>query len=61
MGRKVHPVGFRTGIIKDWQARWYAEDQYSEFLQEDIKLRDVIRTKYADAAISGVEIEANGE
>lgn len=57
MGRKVHPVGFRTGIIRDWQARWYAEDQYVDFLQEDIKLRGVIKTKYADAAISGVEIE----
>jgi small subunit ribosomal protein S3 len=57
LGRKVHPVGFRTGIIKDWQARWYAEDQYSDFLQEDLKLRQVIRSKYADAAISGVEIE----
>jgi small subunit ribosomal protein S3 len=57
LGRKVHPVGVRIGIIKDWQARWYAEDQYREFLQEDLKLRQVIRSKYADAAISGVEIE----
>lgn len=57
MGRKVHPVGFRTGVIKDWQARWYAEGQYADFLLEDLKLRQVIRTKYVDAAISGVEIE----
>jgi small subunit ribosomal protein S3 len=57
LGRKVHPIGFRTGIIKDWQARWYAEDQYRDFLLEDIKLRRVIQSKYVDAAISGVEIE----
>lgn len=57
MGRKVHPIGFRTGIIKDWLARWYADEQYADFLQEDIRLRRNIQTKYTDAGISTVEIE----
>ena len=57
MGRKVHPLGFRLGIIQDWQARWYADTHYAEFLKEDLKLRQAIQSKYADAAISLVEIE----
>ncbi len=57
MGHKVHPIGFRIGIIRDWQARWYADKQYAEFLQEDLKLRQAIRSKYAEAGVSLVEIE----
>ena len=57
MGRKVHPIGFRIGIIQDWQAKWYADKHYAEFLQEDLKLRGAIQSKYADAAISLVEID----
>lgn len=57
MGRKVHPVGFRLGIIRDWQARWYADKNYISFLQEDLKLRKAINTKYAEAGISLVEID----
>ena len=57
MGRKVHPTGFRIGIIRDWQAKWYASKRYVEFLQEDLKLRQAIRSKYADAGISLVEID----
>ena len=57
MGRKVHPIGFRLGVIQDWQARWYAGAHYAEFLKEDLKLRNAIQTKYSDAAISLVEIE----
>ncbi len=57
MGRKVHPIGFRLGVIQDWQARWYADSHYAEFLKEDLKLRNAIQTKYSDAAISLVEIE----
>ena len=57
MGRKVHPIGFRIGIVKDWRAKWHAEKHFVEYLQEDIKLRKTIATKYADAAISLVEIE----
>ncbi len=57
MGRKVHPTGFRIGIIRDWQAKWYASKRYVEFLQEDLKLRQAIRSKYADAGVSLVEID----
>jgi len=57
MGRKVHPVGFRLGVIRDWQAKWYADKQYAEFLQEDLKLREAIQSKYDGAGISLVEVE----
>jgi small subunit ribosomal protein S3 len=57
LGRKVHPVGFRTGIIRDWQGKWYSDKSYTEFLQEDIKLRNAIMSKYSEAAISKVDID----
>ncbi|MFC1939380.1 30S ribosomal protein S3 [Chloroflexota bacterium] len=57
MGHKVHPTGFRIGVIRDWQAKWYAEKHYADFLQEDLKLRNAIRARYAEAAVSAVEIE----
>ncbi len=57
MGHKVHPTGFRIGFIRDWQAKWYADKQYVEFLQEDLKLRHAIGSRYAEAGISLVEIE----
>ena len=57
MGRKVHPLGFRIGIIKDWQAKWYADKHYSEYIQEDVKIRKAIRSRYAEAGVSLVEIE----
>ncbi len=57
MGHKVHPLGFRIGVIRDWQAKWYAEKDYVEFLQEDMKLRRAIQSRYTDAGISLVEIE----
>ncbi len=57
MGHKVHPLGFRIGVIHDWQAKWYADKHYMEFLQEDLKLRKAIRSKYAEAGISQVQID----
>ena len=57
MGHKVHPMGFRLGIIRDWQARWYADKDYVQFLQEDLKLRGAINDRYAGAGISLVEID----
>jgi len=57
LGHKVHPFGFRIGVIRDWQAKWYAEKDYVEFLQEDMKLRRAIQSRYTDAGISLVEIE----
>jgi small subunit ribosomal protein S3 len=57
LGHKVHPIGFRLGIIKDWQSKWYNETHYAEFIQEDNKLREYIKAKYPEAAISLVEID----
>ncbi len=57
MGHKVHPVGFRLGVIKDWQSKWYSDTHYAEFVQEDNKLREEIKSKYPEAAISLIEID----
>jgi small subunit ribosomal protein S3 len=57
LGRKVHPIGFRISGIRDWQARWYADKNYADFLHEDFKLRQAIQSRYAEAGISLVEIE----
>lgn len=58
MGRKVHPTGMRLKIIKDWNARWYAEGRrYAELLHEDLAIRDMIREEHANAGISDIEIE----
>jgi len=57
VGQKVHPIGMRVGIIRDWDAKWYAETEYAEFLHEDLKIRKFIASKLADAAVSTVEIE----
>jgi small subunit ribosomal protein S3 len=58
MGRKVHPVGFRLKINRDWDARWYAEGQrYTDLLQEDFAIRRYIKAKGARAGVSRVEIE----
>ena len=58
MGRKVHPYGFRIGVIKDWKARWYAEGQkYADLLHEDFAIRQLIRSEMERAGISSIEIE----
>lgn len=58
MGQKIHPVGLRIGIIKDWEAKWYAERKdFVETLHEDIKVRNFILEKLANSGISRVEIE----
>lgn len=59
MGRKVHPYGFRIGIINEWRARWFAEKKkgYRELLTEDIAIRKLIEKEMPNAAISAVDIE----
>lgn len=57
MGRKVHPVGFRLGVIRDWQAKWYAEDDYAQNLKEDMLIRNSLLHEYRGAGVSQVEIE----
>lgn len=57
MGQKTHPIGFRLGVNKTWDSRWFAKRGYSALLHEDIKLRRYIREKLASAGIAKVEIE----
>jgi small subunit ribosomal protein S3 len=58
MGRKVHPTGMRLKIIKDWNARWYAEGRrYGELLHEDLAIRNLIKGEHSNAGISRIEIE----
>ncbi len=57
MGQKVHPIGFRLGVSKTWDARWYAKRGYADLLHEDIKIRDFVKKQLPFAAISKVEIE----
>jgi len=58
MGRKVHPIGFRLGINRDWDARWYAEDaKYRELLLEDFAIRRFVKREAARAGVSRIEIE----
>jgi small subunit ribosomal protein S3 len=58
LGRKVHPVGFRLKVIRDWNTRWYAErDSYRELLHEDFAIRRLIHEELPRAGISRIEIE----
>ncbi len=58
MGNKVHPTGIRLGIAKDWNSKWYANKrEYAENLVADIKVRDLLRKKLAQAGISKIQIE----
>lgn len=58
MGRKVHPIGFRLGVTRTWDARWFAEgDQYVEHLQEDLEIRKLIHDEAPRAGVSRIEIE----
>ena len=57
MGQKVHPIGMRVGVIRDWNAKWYAEKEYAEYLHEDLRIRKYIATRLADASVSTIDIE----
>ncbi len=57
MGQKVNPHGLRVGIIKDWDARWYAEKNYADLLYEDYQIRKHIKEKFYNTGISRIEIE----
>ena len=57
MGQKTNPIGFRLGVIRTWNSRWYEEKKYATWLHEDIALRDFIKQKLYKAGISRVEIE----
>ena len=57
MGQKINPTGLRVGIIRDWDAKWYAEKDFASNLHEDLHIRKYIEKKLADASVSTVEIE----
>lgn len=57
MGQKVHPTGFRLGIIKTWNSKWYAEKDYARRLHEDLHIREFIRKRLRQASIAKVDIE----
>lgn len=57
MGQKIHPIGLRLGIIKDWESKWYAEKNFPDLIQEDQSLRRHIKKKLGRAGISRIEIE----
>ena len=57
MGQKVHPTGFRLGIATDWTSKWYAgKPQFADFLDEDLKIREFLRKKLSQAAVSRLQI-----
>ena len=57
MGQKINPNGFRLGVIRDWESKWYADKGYKETLNEDLRIRKFISKKLKDASVSTVEIE----
>lgn len=57
MGQKVHPKGFRLGVIEPWDSRWFARREYADLLHEDLKLRRFLKLRLYHAGISKVEIE----
>lgn len=57
MGQKIHPIGFRVGIIRDWDSKWYIKKGYATALVEDTNIRNYIKSRLGAAAISKIEIE----
>ncbi len=57
MGQKVNPHGLRVGIIKDWDSKWYAESEFSDYLVEDYNIRKYLKEKLYSAGVSKIEIE----
>ena len=58
MGQKVNPKGFRVGVIKEWDSKWYANKKdFSELLVEDHKIRQLIKKEVYDSGVSDIEIE----
>lgn len=58
MGQKVHPIGIRLGIVKDWSSKWYADSKnFADYLNMDLKVRAHIRKALAHASVSNIQIE----
>jgi small subunit ribosomal protein S3 len=61
LGQKVNPIGFRLGIIKTWESRWYAGKKYADYILEDYKIRQFIKDRLYHAGIAKVEIERSAK
>ena len=57
MGKKINPIGLRVGVIRDWEAKWYADKDFATLLHEDLKVRKYIAEALKEASVSSVEIE----
>ncbi|NGZ78070.1 30S ribosomal protein S3 [Saccharibacillus alkalitolerans] len=57
MGQKVNPVGLRVGIIRDWESKWYAGKDFGTLLMEDVRIREYLKAKLKESAVSKIEIE----
>jgi small subunit ribosomal protein S3 len=60
MGQKVHPIGFRLGVYRNWDARWYADKDYTALLHEDIAIRKLIGGRLRNAGVARIETERRG-
>ena len=61
MGQKVNPIGFRLGIVKTWESRWFASDKYAVYILEDHKIRKFVKERLFHAGISRIEIERSAK
>ena len=57
MGQKVHPYGFRLGVNRTWRSRWFARKDYGGLLHEDLRLKAMLKTKFAHAGVSRIDVE----
>ena len=61
MGQKVNPHGLRVGVIKDWDSKWYAENEFSDYLVEDYEIRKYLKKKLYSAGVAKIEIERTSD
>jgi len=57
VGQKVHPKGFRLGVIEQWESRWFAGREYADLLHEDVKIRNFLKARLYHAGVSRIDIE----
>ncbi|MDR3579725.1 MAG: 30S ribosomal protein S3 [Oryzomonas sp.] len=57
MGQKVNPIGFRLGVVKTWDSKWYAEADYAKLLHEDLAIRKFLKKRLYNSGVSKIEIE----
>lgn len=60
MGQKVHPYGFRLGVTKTWRSRWFAKQDYSRLLHEDLQLKESLQARLKAAGVSSIEVDRPG-